>query len=52
VVENAGLDNGLLNVGLRRVVPEALKPRKIAIAVGQDVQKVISAEAEPTAQAA
>jgi molecular chaperone IbpA len=52
IVENAGLDNGLLNVGLRRVVPEALKPRKIAIAVGQDVQKVISAEAEPTAQAA
>ena len=52
VVENAGLDNGLLNVGLRRVVPEALKPRKIAIAVGQDAQKVISAELEPAAQAA
>jgi molecular chaperone IbpA len=51
VVENAGLDNGLLHVGLKRIVPEALKPRKIAIAVGQDNQKVLTAEAEP-AQAA
>jgi molecular chaperone IbpA len=33
-VENAGLQNGLLHVGLRRVVPEALKPRRIAIASG------------------
>ena len=31
VVENADLQNGLLHVGLRRVVPEALKPRRIAI---------------------
>ena len=52
MVETAGLDNGLLHVGLKRVVPEALKPRKIAIAVGQDTQKVITAESEPTAQAA
>jgi len=52
VVENAGLDNGLLHVGLKRIVPEALKPRKIAITVGQDTQKVITAEAEPAAQAA
>jgi molecular chaperone IbpA len=52
VVENAGLDNGLLHVGLKRVVPEALKPRKIAITVGQDTQKVITADAEPAAQAA
>jgi len=52
VVENAGLDNGLLHVGLKRIVPEALKPRRIAIEVGQDAQKVITAEAEPTAQAA
>jgi hypothetical protein len=41
-----------LHVGLKRIVPEALKPRKIAIEVGQDAQKVITAEAEPTAQAA
>ena len=31
VVEGADLQNGLLHVGLKRVVPEALKPRKIAI---------------------
>ncbi len=39
VVEGADLQNGLLHVGLKRVVPEALKPRRIAIA-GQsaDVQ--------------
>jgi molecular chaperone IbpA len=32
VVENAALENGLLHVGLKRVVPEALKPRKVEIA--------------------
>ena len=31
VVEGADLQNGLLHVGLKRVVPEALKPRRIAI---------------------
>jgi molecular chaperone IbpA len=31
VVEDADLQNGLLHVGLKRVVPEALKPRRIAI---------------------
>ncbi len=31
VVEGADLQNGLLHVELRRVVPEALKPRRIAI---------------------
>ena len=31
VVEGADLKNGLLHVGLKRVVPEALKPRRIAI---------------------
>jgi len=31
VVENAELVNGLLSVGLRRVVPEALKPRRIPV---------------------
>ena len=34
VVEGADLQNGLLHVGLKRVVPEALKPRKIAIGGG------------------
>ncbi len=31
VVEGADLSNGLLHVGLKRVVPEALKPRRITI---------------------
>ncbi len=31
VVESAGLENGLLHVGLKRVVPEQLKPRRIAV---------------------
>lgn len=31
VVDGADLRNGLLHVGLRRVVPEALKPRRITI---------------------
>jgi molecular chaperone IbpA len=31
VVEGADLRDGLLHVGLRRVVPEALKPRRITI---------------------
>jgi molecular chaperone IbpA len=34
VVEGAQLENGLLHVALRREVPEALKPRRIAIAAG------------------
>jgi molecular chaperone IbpA len=34
VVEGADLKNGLLHVGLKRVVPEALKPRRIAIGAG------------------
>ncbi|MCC6718696.1 MAG: Hsp20 family protein [Acetobacteraceae bacterium] len=32
VVEGAEMQNGLLHVTLKRVVPEALKPRRIAIA--------------------
>ena len=31
VVDGADLANGLLSVGLKRVVPEALKPRRISI---------------------
>jgi molecular chaperone IbpA len=34
VVEGADLHDGLLHVGLKRVVPEALKPRKIVIGSG------------------
>jgi molecular chaperone IbpA len=49
VVEGADLRNGLLHVGLKRVVPEALKPRKIAIgggtpaAVANDQQTAVTA---------
>jgi molecular chaperone IbpA len=34
VVDGADLRNGLLHVGLKRVVPEALKPRRIEIGSG------------------
>lgn len=34
VVEGAQLEHGLLHVALRREVPDALKPRRIAIATG------------------
>ncbi|MSP03080.1 MAG: Hsp20 family protein [Acetobacteraceae bacterium] len=34
VVDGADLNNGLLHVGLKRVVPEALKPRRIAVNAG------------------
>ena len=34
VVDGADLRNGLLHVGLKRVVPEALKPRRISIGQG------------------
>ncbi len=40
VVEGADLRNGLLHVTLRRVVPEALKPRRIAIGAGAAPQAI------------
>ena len=42
VVDNADLKNGLLHVGLKRVVPEALKPRRIAIGSAPAPQPVIA----------
>jgi molecular chaperone IbpA len=42
VVENADLQNGLLHVGLKRVVPEALKPRRIQIGAASGSQPVIA----------
>ena len=41
-VEGAELANGLLHVGLKRVVPEALKPRRIAIGAAQPTQPAIA----------
>jgi molecular chaperone IbpA len=48
VVDGADLKNGLLHVGLKRVVPEASKPRRIAVsgatgAVSNDSQANIQA---------
>lgn len=54
VVENADLQNGLLHVGLNRVVPEALKPRRIAVGSSQPAAPAIANDAHQgeTAQAA
>ena len=55
VVEGANMDLGLLHVSLRRVVPEALKARRIPVgtSVPQTVpQAVPQVEAQPEAQAA
>ena len=35
VVDGADLKHGLLHVGLKRVVPEALKPRRIQLGAGK-----------------
>ena len=45
-VEGASLENGLLHVALKREVPEALKPRRIAIASGRPQQPAIEGRVE------
>jgi molecular chaperone IbpA len=50
VVEGADVQHGLLHVGLKRVVPEALKPRKIV--VGNATPAAIANDKQATAQAA
>ena len=50
VVEGADLLNGLLHVSLKRVVPEALKPRRIVI--GGVTPTAIANDSVPSAQAA
>lgn len=53
VVEGADVQNGLLHVGLRRVVPEALKPRRIEIGAGEQPQAIANDRPSQTpAQAA
>jgi len=37
VVEEAGFDSGLLRISLKREIPEAMKPRKIAIGTAAPV---------------
>jgi len=48
-VESAGLKNGLLTIELRREVPEAMKPRKIAIGGGENTQAPLQIEGEKNA---
>jgi molecular chaperone IbpA len=45
VIEGADLRNGLLHVGLKRAIPEALKPRRIAIGTGAAAQPAIEGTA-------
>ena len=53
VVEGATLENGLLQLALKRVVPEALKPRQIPVQAGRPQQPQITAnEQDGQAQAA
>ncbi len=52
VVEGANLENGLLQLKLKREVPEALKPRRIAIQAGQPAQPAIANEQAPQDKAA
>jgi len=51
VVEGADLLNGLLHVGLKRVVPEALKPRRITIGASTPATIANDAKASDTAVA-
>ena len=51
VVEGADLHNGLLHVELRRVVPEALKPRRIAIGNAPQVASIANGDAASNDQA-
>lgn len=50
-VDGADLRNGLLHVGLKRVVPEALKPRRIAIGAGSPAATIAN-DSQPAVQAA
>ena len=52
VVEGADISNGLLNISIRRVVPEALKPRKININTTPAKTIVGAAETAQLSQAA
>ena len=45
-VRGARLENGLLHIDLIREIPEAMKPRKIAIAAANDGPAQIEGEAE------
>jgi molecular chaperone IbpA len=52
VVEGADIANGLLHVTIKRVVPEALKPRRIEINTVASQPKVINGDARAQLQQA
>ena len=52
VVEGAHLENGLLQLALKRVVPEALKPRQIPVQAGRPQAQIAVNEQAPQAAAA
>ena len=52
VVEGATLENGLLQLGLKRVVPEALKPRQIPVQAGRPQPQIAVNEQAASARAA
>lgn len=45
-VEDASLKNGLLSIALRHDIPEAMKPRKIAIGDGGEARAALQIEAD------
>lgn len=51
-VEGADLQNGLLHIAVRRVVPEALKPRRVQIGAAQPQQPAIANDSQVQSQAA
>jgi molecular chaperone IbpA len=51
-VVDASLVNGLLTIDLKRELPEEMKPRRIAIAVGEALPKVETKQIQPEKQAA
>ncbi len=51
VVTEANMDNGLLRIALKRELPEAMKPRKIAIS-GKTNEKLISKKPSRKSKAA
>jgi len=52
VVDGADMQNGLLHVGLKRIVPEALKPRRIQIGSAAQATPAIANDTQAAAQAA
>lgn len=49
---DASFENGLLSIALKRVVPEAMKPRRIEISGGATVQDRIGAAKDKVSEAA